>query len=288
MPKQTAQHTQAVTDYYNNTRAEYRFIWRNRHNLGIHFGYYDREHMTHDAAVLNLNAQLAKRVNITKGDRVLDAGCGVGGSAIWLAQNVGCKATGINITPRQVQRAKENAANRNVSDLTDFLVADFADIPFGAKSFSVFWGLESIVHAENKQAVLNEAYRVLRPGGRLVIAEYLVPECELNSEEKTLLDTWLRGWEMPGLESPKTYRQMLKKAGFRDIQIDDWTEHMMPSFRRLGSFSKRFKPVAPLLSLLGLANQNQRRNLEAAEAQIRLLETGAWSYRVVTATKLKQ
>lgn len=287
MSKQSTEHIKAVASYYDNTRAEYRLIWRNRHNLGLHFGYYDSKHTTHDQAVLNLNAQLARRVNIAADDNVLDAGCGVGGSSIWLALNVGCKATGINVTPRQVERAKQNARSSNVSGLTDFLVADYADIPFGTESFSVFWGLESIVHAEDKQAVIDEAYRVLKPRGRLVIAEYLIPERDLSSREKALLATWLKGWEMPGLESPKSYKQMLERAGFQNIQVDDWTQHMMPSFRRLDSFSKKFKRLASLLSVLGLSNKNQRRNLAAVEAQMRLLESGAWSYRVVTATKVK-
>jgi tocopherol O-methyltransferase len=284
MPK-TNTHNQDVINYYNGMRAEYRLLWRNRHNLGLHFGYYDAAHRGHDEAVLNLNAQLAHLVKITKDDYILDAGCGVGGSSIWLAQNIDSRATGVNITPRQVERAAQNALARGVSDKADFIVADFAKIPFGDESFTVFWGVESIVHADDKQAVLNEAFRLLASGGRLVIAEFLLLEKQLSATHQRLLQEWLDGWSMPGLETDTSYRAMLKKSGFKSIKLTDWTQHVLPSLRRLDRFARLFARIAPFMSALGLANKEQLRNLSAVTAQMKLLDAGVWRYKVVTAVK---
>ncbi len=278
-------HNQNVIDYYDGTRVEYRLLWRNRHNLGLHFGYYDTDHKTHDDAVLNLNAQLAQLINVKKNDSVLDAGCGVGGSCIWLAKNIGSKATGVNITSRQVERATQNALERGVSDKTNFVVSDFTKTPFANNSFTVFWGIESIVHAQDKQDVLNEAFRLLKPGGRLVIAEYLLPEKKLSPAHRNLLNKWLNGWSMPKLESDASYEMMLKKSGFESVKIVDWTEHVLPSLRRLDRFARFFTPIASLLSAVGLANKDQLRNLSATTAQMKLLNEGGWRYKAVMAIK---
>ena len=278
-------HTQAVIDYYNNTRAEYRLLWRNRHNLGLHFGYYDTEHQTHDSAVLNLNAQLARLVDVTANDTVLDAGCGVGGSPIWLAKHIGCNAIGISITPWQIARAEQNAQDYDVADKTRFIVGDFAEVPLADEEVTVFWGLESIVHAEDKQAVLDEAFRVLAPGGRLVIAEYLLSSSPLSPTHAALLREWTEGWSMPQLETDQSYTTMLTKAGFHTIEIADWTPHVLPSLHRLERYARLFTRVVPVLSALRLANKDQRRNLSATTAQMKLLRDDVWGYKVVTAVK---
>ena len=284
MPKPSP-HNQAVIDYYNGTRAEYRLLWRNRHNLGLHFGYYDDEHTTHDEAVLNLNRQLARLVHMQPTDTVFDAGCGVGGSAIWFAQHIGARATGVSITPHQIERAIQNAAKRGVADKTSFLVADFADVPLDDGAFSVYIGVEAIVHAEDKQAVLKEAARLLQSGGRLAIAEYLLPARRASARHQRLLTQWLDGWSMPALETEASYRSLLEHAGFRDITFTDWTPHVTPSLRRLARFARLFTRIAPLLSALRLANKDQLRNLTATTAQMKLLDDGVWRYKVVTAVK---
>lgn len=285
MAKQSPTQTKAVIDYYDNTRPEYRLIWRNRHNLGIHFGYYDADHTTHDEAVLNLNAKLADRASIKRSDIVLDAGCGVGGSAIWLADNIGCECVGINIVPRQIERAKQNAVNRGVQDKVHFQVADFADTGLEGSSFSIVWGLESFVHAQNKQDVINEAFRLLRPGGRLIIAEYLLKDEPLSANERDLLLTWEKGWAMPSLHARKDFEKMLKQAGFVTTEIDDWTEAMKPSFVRLTKIGKRFRPAVSTLKLAKIVNIHEMNNLAATEAQMELLDKKCWRYKVVLAVK---
>jgi tocopherol O-methyltransferase len=157
---------------------------RHHYSLGIHFGYYDDQHRDHDAAVLNINRKLADVAGISKQDRVLDAGCGIGGSSLWLAANRRCRVVGINIVPWQIQQAQALAAQRGLQALADFQLADYADTKLKADSFTVVWGLESVVHAADKQAVIQEAYRLLQPGGRLVIAEYMLTINRLAPSEQ--------------------------------------------------------------------------------------------------------
>ena len=81
-----------IVQYYNATKREYRLLWRSNRSLGLHFGYYDARHKTHDAAVLNINRKLADLMKITANDHVLDAGCGIGGSSLWAIEVVAGRA----------------------------------------------------------------------------------------------------------------------------------------------------------------------------------------------------
>lgn len=285
MLRQAGDHKKQVVGYYNATKRDYRILWRSSHSLGIHFGYYDDQHCTHDAAILNMNSKLAELAGVRHQDRVLDAGCGIGGSALWLAANLGCKVVGINIVPWQVERARLLAEQRGLQKLVDFRLSDYADTKLEGESFTVIWGLESIVHAEDKRAVIEEAFRLLKPGGRLIISEYLLTKDALGSEEQAELNQWLKGWAMPSLLTEEEYKNLAHNAGFSDFTVHDWTVQTLPSFGRLNRFVKMFKPVAPILHTLGVANEGQLGNLEASEAQMKLLAKDLWRYKVVVATK---
>ena len=94
----------AITDYYDHTWIDYRVLWLNRDNLAIHFGLYDETTHGHADALRNHNRVLADRIGLQPGERVLDAGCGVGGSAFWLAQRRAAEVVGITLPRSQVER----------------------------------------------------------------------------------------------------------------------------------------------------------------------------------------
>ena len=95
-----------VVNYYDKTLTEYRLVLELDKHIGIHYGYYDSEHRTYPQASQNMNRVLAEKVGMRAGARVLDAGCGIGGSSIWLARNCGAQPTGITITASQCERAR--------------------------------------------------------------------------------------------------------------------------------------------------------------------------------------
>ncbi len=279
--KQAVDTVQQVVGYYNATKNDYRVLWRR----GMHFGYYDRQNRTHTAAVLNMNRKLADLVQIVDHDWVLDAGCGIGGSSLWLAANRGCQTTGISIVPQQIAQAKLSTKRLGLQKLAHFLVADYAKTHLKSRSFTVVWALESILHAEDRQAVLKEAFRLLKPGGRLVIVEYVLEREATTPSERAELDRWLTGWAMPSLLTEKQYKSLVAKAGFVDFAAYDWTEHVQPSFDRLAKLVRLFNTLAPLLKMLGFTNKWRMGNLTASEAQLSLLAKNFWRYKVLVAKK---
>lgn len=153
--------TDAIVGYYDETWLDYRILWLNPDNLAVHFGYTDQSTRSHTDALKNMNRVLADRVQIQSGERVLDAGCGVGGSSFWLAKERGAEVVGITLAPGQVGKARSYAARRRLADRVHFEVADFTATPFPDASFDVVWAVESLCHAPDKAAFYQEAARLL-------------------------------------------------------------------------------------------------------------------------------
>lgn len=275
-----------VIAYFEGTRWDYRHLWRSEKTGALHFGYYDTSTRSHQAAVRSMTDVLAEAADVAAGDRVLDAGCGLGGCAIRLARRFGCTVTGVNITPYQVETARVAVGRAGVGNLVDLVQADFTATGLEAGRYTVVWALESVVHTADRSGFLREAYRLLAPGGRLMIAEYLVRDTpDLSQREGQDVATWRQGWAMPELLRDSDYRRLLGGQGFEDVRVVDLSQNVLPSLRRLGRMIRILSPVAPLCRRLGILGPVPAANLLASAAQLRTFDSGAWRYKVVLARK---
>ncbi len=114
------------------------------------------------------NLELARRAGLKDGDRLLDCGCGVGGPALDVAEAYpGVTVHGLTISPEQVRLARGLANDRGLADRVTFQVADYHELPFPDTSFDLVWYLESAEYSWAPDTLFSEAFRLLRPGGRL-------------------------------------------------------------------------------------------------------------------------
>jgi len=243
-----------VIAYYKSTNFDYEHFWSGRRALALHFGYYNSKSTRHEESLLNMNRVLAEIAQINKTDKVLDAGCGYGGSAIWLSENIGCEVTGITVVPYQVQKARKHAAASSASTKLSFVEEDYMHTKLSTSSFNVVWGLESIVHCENKGDFIIEASRLLKPGGRLIISEYMLREVPpLSAAEHKRMTPFLKGWIMPELLSPMQYMDLFTEAGFETMEIHDLSNNVEPSLKkchRNASFAMPFVGILRKLKLI--------------------------------------
>jgi tocopherol O-methyltransferase len=274
---------EAIRRYYEHTRLDYRIVWFDRRNLALHFGYRDEHARTHARSLLRLNEVLAERAEIRAGERVLDAGCGIGGSSLWLAAERGAEVVGVNVVPAQVREAERYARARGLDGRARFLVRDYADTGLPDASLDVVWMLESLCHAPDKPAALREARRLLAPGGRLAVVEYVLEPGTPEARDAELLLRWLEAWSMPSLATRAELTAWLEAAGFADVRFEDMSRNVAPSLRRLDRLCALFRPGAWALCRLGLASPTRYANLLASRRLFELFRRGVGKETIVTA-----
>jgi len=97
---------ETIIKYYNYTSPFYKFFYHGD-SYGIHYGFWDKKTRNHKEALLNTNKFLAEKAALKSDDIILDAGCGIGGSAVWLAKNYNAHVVGITLSDIQLKEAKK-------------------------------------------------------------------------------------------------------------------------------------------------------------------------------------
>jgi len=275
-------HLRAVSRYYHEpeSRLGYSLI------LGgtKHFGYYRPGDASWRlrAAMRRMEDQLALRLALPPGSRVLDAGCGVGDVATYLAAAPReLEVTGIDILAFNLAKARRRANARGVGDRTRFLHMDYAQLDFPDGHFHGAYTMETLVHSDRVEQVLAGLHRVLRPGGRLVHFEYSrAPATTTNAAAARVISDVTRTAVMPGFDRLEhgVLERLLDQAGFVDIQAEDITGHMLPMLKVLALISWPTYTVGRLL-----AHTNRVVNAMSGVEFYR--HQDCWRYQVYTCRK---
>lgn len=274
-----------IVDYYDQCQSDYSLFWDLERSRALHAGYWDSTTHSLADALRRENEILAEMVGVKASDKILDAGCGVGGSSCFLAEKYSCQVVGISLSQRQIEDARAYVVKKNFFVTPEFLVADFTKTPFSDSSFDVIWGLESICHAQDKSAFAKEAYRLLKPGGRLVVADGFALKRDLNPKDSLAMRRWLYGWGVEALETTDDFERHLAQAGFQAIHCKDITDNVRPSSRRLFWISLPALLYSKIGQWLGRRTALQTENIRAAYYQHTTLQKGLWQYAIFSAQK---
>ena len=149
--------------------------------------------------------------------RLLDIASGRGGAAIHARQRYGLPVTGVDITPYNAHRATGNAKAKSVWPQVRFSMGNSLGLPLAAESFPMVWSIESPAHFPDKPTFLQEAARVLKPGGAFTFADLLVVDevAMASAENRQIYDEFLRVWDVPYLETYDSYKRALAEVGLR-------------------------------------------------------------------------
>jgi cyclopropane fatty-acyl-phospholipid synthase-like methyltransferase len=273
-----------IARYYDLSEVHYRIFWDLERSKSLHYGYWDSSTENFHQALLNINRVLSSFAGIRPSDRVLDAGCGIGGSSIWLATNIGCFCTGISLSQKQIDKARTKAEEAKVSHLTSFDLRDFTKSGYPDESFDIVWAIESVCHAEDKSDFLKEAFRILKKGGRLILADFFKKE-NLQGKNADMIRDWAHGWAVPDFSTLKNFKSKMKEAGFSEAEIIDATEAIRPSAKRL--YRSYWVGIlgAKCYALFKTPTDFSKKNVRTAYLQYKTLRKGLWEYSIVKAIK---
>ena len=252
---------------------------------GIHYGFWTKNIKNHKEALLNTNKVLAHEAGIAESDYVLDAGCGVGGSAIWLAENIGCKVQGITITQSQIVKANQSTQDKNLEEKLTFTRQDFLNTNFPDAMFDVVWAVESVCHAEDKGNFIKEAYRVLKNGGRLIMSDGFLMREPSNHKERKWLNDFLEGWALLNLASKESFTKSLSEAGFKNIKVTNMKKEVLPEARKIHRMTMWGYPLTKVTQALGLTSPILTKNNLGGLAQYHLIKEDIMNHLVIYAEK---
>jgi tocopherol O-methyltransferase len=269
---------QDISEFYDASSELWESIWGEH----MHHGYYGKNgnyKLDRRQAQIELIEELVRWSGYQTSNppqNLLDVGCGIGGSTLYLAEKFGCQGTGITLSPVQASRAAARAVEAGLDSRVSFAVANALAMPFEDDTFDLVWSLESGEHMPDKAKFLAECYRVLKPGGKLIFATWCHRETdsvagELTPSEVAHLKEIYRVYCLPYVISLSEYRAIAGSCGFQNLISDDWSIAVEPFWNVVidsaiapqaivGLFQAGWKTIQGALSL-GLMSRGYARGL---------------------------
>lgn len=282
--KMNTDHQQEIETYYQECNRDYQIVWQLNHSLALHYGYWDENTLTHRQALWNTNFQIARHAQISASDYVFDAGCGVGGTSLFLANTIGCRVQGISLSSTQVAQARRYKARLDEKNRTEFTCQSYYNTHFPDNTFDVVIALESAVHSEPKMKFVKEAFRVLKPGGRLIVADYILRPLK-DATEREIVRKWGESWAIRDFIYEADFRNDLINAGFTNILQEDLSDKVFPSIKLM---HRSYYPgifISRISNFFGRRTTAQVGNSKSGLYQFQAFKLGVWRYKHFLAIK---
>ena len=196
-----------IRKHYDVMSPYYRELWGEH----IHHGYWIRGDETKEQAQTQLIEYLARAAGMQRGCKVLDVGCGIGGSSIYLAKQWDADVTGVTISPIQVEMAGRAAAAEGVR--AKFVLMDAEAMKFD-ECFDVIWSVESISHYRDRGEFFGAAATLLKPGGVLAITDWFKKEA-LQPDIKQKFIAPIESSMLVELRTMDDYQKLMENAGLQ-------------------------------------------------------------------------
>lgn len=269
----TEQSAADVGGHYDELDETYRTIWGEH----VHHGLWRSGRETPQEATEALVELVAAQLDLAPGQAVCDIGCGYGASAAHLAARYGVIATGFTLSEAQwrIAAARPGALIFHRRDWLDNGLADAA--------FDRAYAIESSEHMVDKARFFSESWRVLKPGGRLVVCAWLAKADPSGFEIRHLLEPICREGRLPGMGSKQDYLALAAGAGF----VLSGYEDISRAVRRTWSICAR-RAVRKLIAdrafrRFAFARSTKNRSFMLSVPRLMIaLRTGAMRYGVFT------
>lgn len=274
-----------IGSYYNTTQVHYEQWWGLNKSFSLHYGIWEKGIRNFQEALVNTNKVLLELAEIDSSSRVLDAGCGVGGAAVFISEQSRARVTGITLSQKQLNSANALVKEKGLGDQVDFKLMDYTQTAFPDESFDVIWACESICHCPEPRAFMREAYRLLKKGGRVIVCDFFKTS-ENQEDNNDWLKKWCDTWAVSQLVTAKDFEEGLEESGFANTQVLDYTSKIHKSAKRmyyaslLGALpSELYNTMHPNVSKFA------RNHYKCGFYQYKALKANLWKYQVILSRK---
>ena len=240
----TAELAAVAERYYDSDDAD-RFYFNIWGGEDIHIGLYDGTDDIAEAGRRTVARMAAMAAPLNAGHRVLDLGAGYGGAARHLARDFGCTVDCLNISEVQNLTNRRLSAEQGLADLVHVSHGSFEDVPEAEATYDLVWSQDAFLHAADRRKVLAEAFRVLKPGGRLVFTDPMQADDCPPGVLRPVYDRI----HLESLGSFAFYRRAATAVGLIDRDLVDLTPQLRNHYQRVSEvLRERYDEMAAVSS----------------------------------------
>ncbi len=290
LSEQSVRATERIIEFYEEAGRDYEHWSR---GLNMHLGFYRRgmDPFDREAMLEEMNVEVARRLQIdpTRGSLLIDLGCGMGAVARSIARYYSnSMIKGVTVAPSQVKIASTMNAKAKLSDRIEILEGNYVALPIADRSADGVWAVESACYSKgaDKQDLIREMARVLKTGGRFVVADCFIKstEQELNAVVRRCYRTVCDCWALSEMPSIDGFVAVLTNLGFRDLVVEDISWRVAPSLVHAPSAVLTFI-IAKIFADEAL-NRHSINNLKASWLALVLgLNRTKFSYYLISGTR---
>ena len=271
-------HVADVRRYYDHNSE--RFERFGHGGASIHRAVWAPGVQTREAAIHHLDERLLAELRPLGGSpRVVDLGCGLGASLLYLAARLPVQAEGITISARQAERAATLIAAAALRGRVRVRQGDYLSLPADIQAMDLAFAIESFVHSPDGPRFFRSAARALRPGGKLILCDDFLASATppARARHRRWLDQFRHGWRVGTLISADTAAQLARAEGLELVGSEDVTAQLelrRPRDVAIGLLLGLLRPLPP--------PGEYWRGLRGGHALQLALRAGVLQYRVLT------
>ena len=215
-------------DYYDSDDADafYSMIWGGE---DLHIGIYDETSDIRAASDATVDLMAAALPQLGNQARLLDIGSGYGGAMRRVVKQFGSQATCLNLSEVQNDTNRHRIRHNGLSDQIRVVHGVFENIPEPDGQFDVVWSQDAILHSDQREQVLAEVWRVLKPGGHFVFTD----PCQADDVPEGVLQPVYDRLQLNSLGSYRFYREAAVALGFEVVRQDNMTNHLRTHYDRV-------------------------------------------------------